>query len=90
MVTTTPTTKGHTVTYADDVEQQLPETVTYDQVLQALAVVAPDLEPRYVREITITPELMDLATWHPEPPHERVRRYRIDHVQGAATEGSGR
>jgi hypothetical protein len=77
-------------TYADDAIHQLPEHVTYDQVVQALAAIAPDLEPRHVQHIVIAATSVDIATWHAESPHERVHTYRIEHEQGAATEGSNR
>lgn len=68
----------------------LPARITYAQIVKVLGFLAPDLEPRDVQHIVISPTSVDICTYHADQPNVRTHSYRIEHQQGAATEGSNR
>lgn len=68
-----------------DTPEGLPTEITYEQVEQALRVLAPDLPIHLVGGIVIRPTRVTLTYW--DGRAETTRAYPITHPHGSATEG---
>jgi hypothetical protein len=65
----------------------LPTTITYHQVQQALVALVPDLPITRIMSITIHPTEVTIEVTNPTSPYRSTHSYRITHEQGAYTEG---